>query len=298
MTDAERTQFIARTPPPPVALRRTDYTEPEDDDSRRTGLIWAAVVVALLLVIGAAGWAIVNFGKDSGPGTVAVPSIVGMTSDAASQAIRQANLKPEKGDNTSGACDDGQPGKVGKVCTVEPKVNTEVQEHTTVTYHLYVQGKVDVPPVEGKSLSDAENILHDHKLSWDVHYVNSTQPRNTVIHQDPPAFVAGGVAPGTKVKLSVSTGKVKLPNVVGLTFDAAQAKLNPNFTNINQVSQDTQDPNQDNIVATESPKPGFAYDPSTQINLVVYHYVAPPPTTPPTSPSTSTSASPGPSPTP
>src|SRR3954447_1465691 len=56
MTDAERTQFIARTPPPPVALRRTDYTEPDEDDSRRTGLIWAAVVVALLLVIGAAGW--------------------------------------------------------------------------------------------------------------------------------------------------------------------------------------------------------------------------------------------------
>jgi serine/threonine-protein kinase len=298
MTDAERTQFIARTPPPPVALRRTDYAEPDEDDSRRTGLIWAAVVVALLLVIGAAGWAIVNFGKDNGPSTVAVPSIIGMTSDAAAQAIRQANLKPEKGDNTSGSCDDGQPGTVGKVCTVEPRVDTSVQEHTTVTYHLYVQGKRDVPSVVGKSRADAETTLHAAGLSWDEHYVNSTQPRNTVIKQDPPAFVAGGVPPGYKVKLSISTGKVKLPNVTGLTFDAAQAKLNPNFTNINEVSQNTQDPNQDNIVATESPKPGFAYDPSTQINLVVYHYVAPPPTTPPTSPSTSTSASPGPSPTP
>src|SRR5437764_720348 len=43
MTDAERTQFIARTPPPPIALRRTEYP-PDEDDSRRTGLIWAAVV--------------------------------------------------------------------------------------------------------------------------------------------------------------------------------------------------------------------------------------------------------------
>jgi hypothetical protein len=45
-------------------------------------------------------------------------------------------------------------------------------------------------------------------------------------------------------------------------------------------------------VATESPHPGFAYDPATQINLVVWHYVAPTtPTTTPTTPTTSTSAS-------
>src|SRR4051794_8727693 len=55
MTDAERTQFIARTPPPPIALRRTEYP-PDEDDGRRTGLIWAAVVIALLLVIGAAAY--------------------------------------------------------------------------------------------------------------------------------------------------------------------------------------------------------------------------------------------------
>ena len=299
MTDAERTQFIARTPPPPVALRRTDYAEPDDDDSRRTGLIWAAVVVALLLVIGAAGWAIVTFGKDNGPGTTAVPSVIGMTSDAAAQAIRQANLKPVKGDNTSGTCDDGKPGQVNKVCTVEPKIDTQVQERTTVTYHLYVQGKRDVPSVVGKSLSDANNTLHAAGLGSDPHYVNSTQPRNTVIKQNPEAFTPGGVPIGTKVKLTVSTGKVKLPDVTGLTFDEALAKLNPNFTNVNQTAQETQDPNQDNVVVSESPKAGFAYDPGTQINLVVYHYVAPPPSSSTvTTPSGTDTTTPGGTPTP
>src|SRR3954468_12987058 len=150
MTDAERTQFIARTPPPPVALRRTDYTEPEEDDSRRTGLIWAAVVVALLLVIGAAGWAIVNFGKDNGPSTVPVPSVVGMTEKAAQDSIRHANLHPVAGAKTAGPCADSQPGKVGTVCTVEPIEGTQVQERTSVTYHLYSPARVDVPPVVGK----------------------------------------------------------------------------------------------------------------------------------------------------
>src|SRR3954470_23437490 len=74
MTDAERTQFIARTPPPPIALRRTEYP-PDEDDSRRTGLIWAAVVIALLLVIGAAAYAIVFLGKDdNATKSVAVPN--------------------------------------------------------------------------------------------------------------------------------------------------------------------------------------------------------------------------------
>src|SRR3954467_951208 len=64
MTDAERTQFIARTPPPPVAMRRTDYRPADDeDDGRRTGLIWAAVVIALLIVIGVASYLIVHFGS-------------------------------------------------------------------------------------------------------------------------------------------------------------------------------------------------------------------------------------------
>ena len=291
MTDAERTQFIARTPPPPVALRRTDYTEPEEDDSRRTGLIWAAVVVALLLVIGGAGWAIVNFGKDNGPATVSVPSIIGMTPDAAEQAIRQANLRPVRGDSTSGTCDDGQQGTVGKVCTVEPKIDTPVQEHTTVTYHLYIQEKVDVPPVVGKQLNDAEQILHDKKLDFKAIKVNSPQPVNTVVRQDPPAFVAGGVKPGTVVKLYYSSGKVKLPDVRGLTYDEALAKLNPHFTNIGQTSVETSDPSQDNHVANENPTPGLAYNPDTRITLTVYHYTAPTTSSTPTSPATSTSAS-------
>src|SRR5579875_2468822 len=55
MTDAERTQFIARTPPPAVPLRREQYPV-EEDEGRRTALIWVAVVVALLIVIGAAAY--------------------------------------------------------------------------------------------------------------------------------------------------------------------------------------------------------------------------------------------------
>src|SRR5581483_6226492 len=52
MSDAERTQFIARTPPPVAVARRPEVYE--DEEERSNNAVWIAIVVALLLVIGAA----------------------------------------------------------------------------------------------------------------------------------------------------------------------------------------------------------------------------------------------------
>jgi serine/threonine-protein kinase len=298
MTDAERTQFIARTPPPPVALSRPEYGEPEEEDHRRTGLIWAAVVVALLLVIGVAAYAIAFLGNDKGPTMVSVPgSLIGRTEDAAKQAIRQAGLVPQKGPDVSTTCDDGSQGQKGKVCHVDPAEGARVKKGTVVTYSLFTPERVNVPDVEGKSLADAERTLNDAKLKWDIKHVNSPQPQGTVIRQDPEAFQPpGGVAPGTIVKLFVSTGKVKLPDVVGLSYEDALAKLNPTFLNVVQGAPvTTTDQSKDNTVKQEIPTPGFAYDPNTKITLILYHYEAPTsstPTTPTTSSGSSTSTSP------
>src|SRR4051794_9156600 len=144
MTDAERTQFIARTPPPPIALRRTEYP-PDEDDSRRTGLIWAAVVIALLLVIGAAAYAIVFLGKDdNGSKSVAIPGVVGQTPAAAEALIRQAKLVPKPGGTTGGACDGGQTVDEGKVCTVSPASGQEVKQGSEVTYRVFKKATVQV----------------------------------------------------------------------------------------------------------------------------------------------------------
>lgn len=298
MTDAERTQFIARTPAPPVALRRPDYAEPDDEDNRRTGLIWAAIVAALLLVIGAAAYAIVFLGKDNGPTKVAVPStLIGKTEDAAIAAIRQANLVPNKGDPVTSDCDNGQPPQKDRVCQVRPQGGEQVAKGTTVTYHLYTPALVNVPPLEGHTLADAEAQLNQLKLKWTIKYVRSTEAKNTVIAQDPGDYKP--VQPGSSVQLSVSTGKVKLPDVRNLTFDAAQAKLNQaGFLHVTQASSTvtTTDQSKDGLVVQESPTAGFAYPPDTQITLTLYHFQAP--STTPTSPTGSGSSGPSGLPTP
>ena len=289
MTDAERTQFIARTPPPPVALRRPDYAEPEEDEHRRTGLIWAAVVVALLLVIGVAAYAIVFLGNDNGPKTVAVPSIVGENQAAAEAAIKAAKLQPQRGDNTSDTCDGGQKVDAGQVCRVQPHEGISVKENSVVVYQLYAIAQVQVPPLEGLSLADAEAALNKIGLKWHVTNVRSTEPRGTVVRQDPGDYEH--VADGSSVDLFVSTGKIKLPDVKNMTLDDAQAKLNQaGFLHISQgAPQTTTDPSKDGLVATETPTPDIAYPPDTQITLVLYHFEAPTSSTS-TTPSTTTTS--------
>jgi serine/threonine-protein kinase len=290
MTDAERTQFIARTPPPPIGLRRPDYAAPEEEDHRRTGLIWAAVVVALLLVIGVAAYAIVFLGKDdkTTPNRN-VPSVVGQLPGAAETALKQAHLTPMQGPATGGPCAENATPIVGHVCTMEPAAGASVKDGTVVTYHLYAQKVVSVPNVQGDQLNDAETALNDAKLGWTIKMVNSTKPENQVTDQDPAAFAT--VPPGTKVTLKVSTGKIKLPDVKGETYDKAQADLNDaSFPNV--VPGDpviTTDATKANKVAAESPTPGQTYDPNQKITLRIYQYQAPtstcvattPPVTPP-----------------
>jgi serine/threonine-protein kinase len=291
MTDAERTQFIARTPPPPVPLRREEYLPPEDDQ-RRTGLIWAAVVVALLLVIGAGAYAIVFLGKDSDKTkSFPVPDVVGQSEDAARAALGK-HFKPVKGASTSGACLDGSTGKKDYVCTIEPEPNKDLRENSQVIYHLYSPKVEQVPFVEGKSYADAVQLLHDHNLLAKRKPVNDKAEAGTVLHQETDAFTQ--VPPNTTITLEVSTGQLKLPNVVGKDFDEAQSILSPKFPNIVQGDDvTTQDKTKDGKVARESPSPGNTYDPSQKITLSVYRYVAPVTSCPPSgtgSPSGSSSS--------
>jgi eukaryotic-like serine/threonine-protein kinase len=288
MTDAERTQFIARTPPAAVPLRRPDEVV-EDRSARRTGLIWAAVVVALLIVIGVAAYAIVFLGHDSKSVKKAeVPTLVNLTTSAANQQLRQAGFVPRYGGATSGTCDDNQTVAKGRVCTVSPATGQNIKTGSTVTYKVFSPALVQVPFVEGQSYDKAVALLQSHHLQAVKHSQSSTQPENQVLSQTPEGYKE--VPPNSKVDLYVSTGKIKLPDVTGKSFDEARGTLNRDgFTKVVQDSQNrsTTDPKKDNKVAAEDPTPGITYSPSQQVTLTLYHYSPPPPTctTPPKTPS-------------
>jgi serine/threonine-protein kinase len=278
MTDAERTQFIARTPAPVVGVRR-DVEPVEDRSSRRTGLVWAAVVIALLLVIGAAAYAIAFLGGDNNKTKqTAIPDVIGQKPTTATRLFAAHHLRLTSGNPTSGPCANGVGGKEGAICTLTPAVNTMVDENSVVQYHLYTPKTATVPNVEGLQLNEAEDHLHAAGLGWTIHAVNNTKAANTVLRQDPAGFSTKPV--GTKVTLDVSTGKIKLPDVRNKTYPDARQNLNQaDFSNV--VRGDpitTTDPTKDDRVVRESPSPGHSYNPDQKITLDYYRYVPPKPT--------------------
>jgi beta-lactam-binding protein with PASTA domain/predicted Ser/Thr protein kinase len=284
MTDAERTQFIARTPSamPAGALHRGYDPEPEEENHRRAGLIWAAVVVVLLVVIGVGAWWLTRTGGGGAKTVqVAVPPVIGQTPDAAKIALRHAGLRPEPGEPTSDKCGGPATVKQGNVCTITPDVGIKLDKGTVVTYHVYTQQMVNVPSIEGLKLSDALDRLHQAQLTAHKKKINNVEPFGTVVHQNPQPYVKT-VPVGYKVLVEYSSGMIKLPDVVGQTYDKAVATLNARqFTKVTQGTPIiTEVAAKNNIVAKEDPTPKNVYKPDQQVTLTVYQYQPPPPVCP------------------
>ncbi|HEY7009112.1 MAG TPA: Stk1 family PASTA domain-containing Ser/Thr kinase [Jatrophihabitantaceae bacterium] len=297
MTDAERTQFIARTPPPPVPVPPPGAAE-EPEKDRHTAVIWTAIVVALLLVIGAAAFFIWKLG-DSNNETpkVTMPNLVGLTVSQANATLgnpancdTNCNVVLQADQNTpttAGPCDDGSTPKTdGVICKLlqgdtTVSAGTQVSKGSTVVYELYKKAVVNVPYVIGSSFGDAQKALQNAKLTpKQGKNVNTfDQPKGVVVAQHPDANTP--VSPGQPVTLDVSTGKVKLPDVTGMKAAEAKSKLNGmGFNHVDNTSKTktTHDKGKDGTVYAEDPTSGIAYGPDVQITLTIYKYTAPPPT--------------------
>jgi eukaryotic-like serine/threonine-protein kinase len=307
LTDAEKTQFIARTTAPP-GRPPMDTAEDYGDEggNRRTGLIWAAVVAALLLVIGVSAYAIVRASGSGKPARVGMPAIIGETPAAADAALRQAGLIPGTPTNSSGECGDppeaSVPQTAGTVCTQQYGAGSMQLKNSTITFTIYVVGSVQVPPVVGEQLSVATAAITAAKLKVLPVSQDSSLPQGQVISTNPPAYTS--LPAGSPVTVTYSSGKVAIPNVIGKSLTDAQTALNgAGWANIKVTyTEESTTQTKDQIVYGESPSTG-AYPQTQQITLLVYKFVlpfcaptSPPPSspgsvsTPPSTPGSSSSA--------
>ncbi|MGI8666841.1 MAG: Stk1 family PASTA domain-containing Ser/Thr kinase [Jatrophihabitans sp.] len=315
MTDVERTQFIADARPVPRPGPLTPMYDDDDEDNNHKGaLIWTSVVLALLLVIGgAAVYLLKKDDKPSAPVSYAVPTLAGLSVNAANDTIRNNHLTPAAGtpEGSNGPCTSGADGAAalknpvkGQVCTQNPPAGSQQAAGTTVSYTTYAgPPNVLVQQLVGLSYTDAQKALAQQGLSASRVNVDSAQPADQVIGQDPPANAS--VEPGSTVKLQVANGKVKLPDVTKLTEQQARLKLNQlDFTNIAASQQAPVQPGYKvGQVMSVDPAPGIYYNPATTTITLTIAVLPPCPSSTPTptvssSPSSSTSSSsPPPSPT-
>jgi eukaryotic-like serine/threonine-protein kinase len=261
--------------------------DPEREQPRRfglwvlLGLLLAALVAVLLLVVPG-----LMDRRPAAPQQVAVPQLAGRTLPEAEAALKLAGLVA--GNSTEQPSDQVADGTV---MSADPASGARVAPGSRVD--LVVSSgpdTVQVPELAGRTEGQAKRALQDAGLALgNVTLVESTErAKGEVVSSDPAP--GDPVSPATKVDLQVASGKVTVPNVVGLSLvDATAALTEAKLTVDGTTYRDSTQP--PNTVIDQS-RQGKSVDQGTRIKLVIAREPAPqtPSATPTPSTTTTTSS--------
>ena len=194
---------------------------------------------------------VVEVTVSKGPDLTAVPNLVGMSSGNAEAALTSVGLKLGSTQEAFSSV------PKGKIAAQDPAANAQVTKGTSVTIVVSKGPEmVVVPDVVSNTEEEATKKLEAAGLVADPQpVVSSTDTEGTVKTQSP----AGGqsVPKGSKITINVVSKpeQKSVPNVVGLTKDAATSALSAaGFTQISVVSQGT--PSTSDVVISQTPATG------------------------------------------
>jgi len=202
----------------------------------------------------------VNLVISSGPQMVAVPKVEGLTQAAATTAIVGTTLKI--GTVTQQTSDTAA---TGSVISQDPASGTSVAQGSPVNLVISSGPQiVTVPNVEGMTQTAATAAIAGAKLK--VGTVNAT---GKVISQEPAR--GSSVPQGSSVNLVISSAPqmVAVPNVEGLTQDAATTAITEAKLKVGTVTQQTSNTVAAGKVISQDPASGGSVEQSSPINLVI-----------------------------
>src|SRR5438445_3322619 len=246
--------------PPPVYY---DYDEPPH---RRAFWPW---LLAILLVVAAAIAGVYVYQQIqhelNATKPVGVPYVVGLRELNAVETIHKFGLSVDK-NHIHRTPSTLQP--VGYVYKQEPTEGTRTAKGNAVDIWVSTgKPKTTVPDVRTKTEADAVAALTAAHLVSDVHQVNSNQPPNTVIAQDPPAGTT--VNQNAKVRINVSSGPkpVGVPSVLGQSYESAASILQGQGFSVARVDVQADQPV--DTVIKQDPAPNAFVSPGSKITLTV-----------------------------
>jgi beta-lactam-binding protein with PASTA domain/predicted Ser/Thr protein kinase len=211
---------------------------------------------------------------------VDVPSVVGDQATDAVASITERGLKADVHDINSEKT-------TGTVTGQDPAPGTRVVKGTKVRINVSQGPKpIAVPPVVGVPYEQAAGQLQGAGFAVARRDVESNDPKDTVVQEDPSANT---LAPkGSTVTLYVSKGPKDLvvPEVGSFSRADAIATLRSSGFKVVVDTSDVQDPTLDGVVLFQTPGAGTSAPPGSTVTITVGHYVPPPTTT--TEPATTT----------
>ncbi len=278
---------VAMVSEPTVAMNAVGPVSAPPPPPSRSPWVWVGVTIAVIALIG--GIALLSLRLFASPEVTkaAVPSLVNLTVPQARAKLAAAGLI--LGQQTPAASPDkpkdtiiGQQPGAGEQSDLGQPVNVTVstgKEQTTV------------PQLVGlASIDDARAALSMNKLILGpVQQVDSEQPEGYVLSSDPTAGVQ--VAQGFSVSITVSNGKISVPNVVGKLEALARSELANAGFEVTVVNQEDGTVPAGTVLAS-APVAGVKARKGSIVTITVSTEPPPPPTptpTPtPTTPSPST----------
>jgi serine/threonine-protein kinase len=205
-----------------------------------------------------------------GPAKVKVPDVMGKSRNDAIAQLTGAKLKFKMLQVFSKEDPD-------TVVAQSPVGGKEVAQGSIV--HINVSKglqPLDIPNVVGQLYDSAAGQLQGEGFAVARRDVDSSQPKDTVIDQQPKG--GGSAARGSTVTLYVSKGpkEATIPDVTSQDEASAQQTLEQSGFTVDVQEQDTTDPNQDGIVLDQDPVGGTKAKPGTTVTITVGRLVATP----------------------
>src|ERR1700680_4674123 len=203
----------------------------------------------------------------SGCAKMTVPNVEGLTQAAATTAITAAKLTggtvTQQTSNTVAA---------GKVISQDPASGSSVAQGSPMNLVISSGPQmVTVPNVEGLTQDAATAAITAAKLMMGAvpHQANNTVATGKVISQDPAN--GSSAAQGSSVNLVISSGPqmVTVPNLEGLTQDAATTAITAAKLMVRTVTQQTSNTVAAGNVISQDPTSGSSAAQGSPVNLVI-----------------------------
>ena len=205
----------------------------------------------------------VSIWVSTGPPKVEVPDVRGKSRDDAIAAISEAKLKFKTRTVFSRE-------EANTVIAQFPLPGRSVVEGSTVQINISkVLHPITVPSVVGQQDDSAAGQLQGLGFTVGRRDVKSTQPKDTVIDQDPAGGT--GLAKGGAVTLFVSKGPPfsTVPDVTSQDEASATQSLEQSGFVVDVQDMDTTDPSQDGIVLNQDPLGGNRAKPGSTVTIFV-----------------------------
>jgi serine/threonine-protein kinase len=271
MITIDQTQQL--TPVVAAGIQQQPTYRGKSKTGRRIGFTIISLVAIVGAILGAVLIARFVFGAAT-VNKVQVPNLDGLTIEQATNALDDFQLRlgaqtPEVSDRPSGT-----------IIAQQPAAGESLEQNQAV--NVTISGGLEqatVPQLVGlTSLDSVRLALSDANLQLGtIKEKASSQPTGYVLAQDPPEGTQ--IEAGSMISISVSSGQVRVPAVIGVSeaqarSDLVQAGLDAQIVN---QSDDTVEAG---TVLAQSPLPGTAVDRGTLVTITVA--IAPEPTAEPT----------------